>query len=369
MTNFKGDSMKKQFKHLIVSLLILIVTLTQSSIILAASQVNVKSVKLNKSSISIEKGKTFSLKASFSPTNASNKQVSWKSANSSIAKVNSKGIVTAVKVGTTSIKVTTKNGNKTAKCTVKVTDPVDNQAKKVQYISDREVYYEEIDSLQRLFFSFKDKNNNRIKSAATVEIKIINDNNETVYSKTKNITAKDFGYWSDSYEDDQLLCSIDIKDSSIYGGTVSTGKIYFSVYYKNIFYFDVSKLSVENLPLLSLDELYSLTGPDLPFSITLNQYGEEKSFDFTDGQFKYEDNYDGTATLHIYFTGEKTYDSEGSSITDAIPYKLYRDGYVVDSGYFNLEYLSEGDAFSDAEITVYDLEPGDYEIKLFDVNE
>ncbi len=54
------------------------------------------------------------------PANATNKAVTWSSNNKAIATVNSKGLVTAVKKGTATITVTTKDGNKTATCTVTV---------------------------------------------------------------------------------------------------------------------------------------------------------------------------------------------------------------------------------------------------------
>ncbi|MGG0847992.1 Ig-like domain-containing protein [Peribacillus simplex] len=69
-----------------------------------------KSVKLNKTSATIYKGKTLTLSATVSPSNTTNKTVKWKSSNSKIAKVDSKGKVTAVGVGTAKITVTTING-------------------------------------------------------------------------------------------------------------------------------------------------------------------------------------------------------------------------------------------------------------------
>lgn len=82
--------------------------------------VKVKSVSLNKKSASVQKGKTITLKATVKPTNASNTDVTWKSSDTKIATVDKKGVVKGVKAGKATITVTTKDGNKTAKCKVTV---------------------------------------------------------------------------------------------------------------------------------------------------------------------------------------------------------------------------------------------------------
>ena len=58
--------------------------------------------------------------ATIAPANATNKNVTWTSANTSIATVSSTGLVTAVAPGTTTVTVTTEDGGYTATCTVKV---------------------------------------------------------------------------------------------------------------------------------------------------------------------------------------------------------------------------------------------------------
>ena len=80
----------------------------------------VTGISLNQSSISIIKGKTYQLSASIQPSGASNRNVTWSSSNSNIATVNSSGKVSAKAAGTATITVTTKDGSKTAKCTVTV---------------------------------------------------------------------------------------------------------------------------------------------------------------------------------------------------------------------------------------------------------
>ena len=82
---------------------------------------DVKSVSLNHKSISIVDGKSVNLTATISPSNATNKNVTWASSNTSVATVSSSGVVTAKSVGTATITVTTKDGSKKATCEVTVT--------------------------------------------------------------------------------------------------------------------------------------------------------------------------------------------------------------------------------------------------------
>lgn len=80
----------------------------------------VTKVKLNQKEISLTEGETAVVKATVSPKKATIKKVSYKSSNKAVAKVNSKGKITAVAEGTAVITVTSKDGN-AKKATCKVT--------------------------------------------------------------------------------------------------------------------------------------------------------------------------------------------------------------------------------------------------------
>lgn len=85
----------------------------------------VTSIALNKKTATLtKKGATVSLKATAKPTNANNRKVTWKSSNTKVAKVSSKGVVTAVANGTATITATATDGSKKkAACKVTVKLP------------------------------------------------------------------------------------------------------------------------------------------------------------------------------------------------------------------------------------------------------
>jgi Bacterial surface proteins containing Ig-like domains len=73
-----------------------------------------------KTSTGLIVGGTETLTAAITPSNATNKNVTWSSSNAAIASVSTGGEVTGVSAGTAIITVTTVDGGKTASCTVMV---------------------------------------------------------------------------------------------------------------------------------------------------------------------------------------------------------------------------------------------------------
>lgn len=89
------------------------------SVSVSDSTVHVTGVTLNKNSTTIAVGSNETLTATVSPNNATNKNVTWTSNNTSVATVDG-GKVTGVAAGNATITVTTVDGSKTATCTVTV---------------------------------------------------------------------------------------------------------------------------------------------------------------------------------------------------------------------------------------------------------
>ena len=80
----------------------------------------VTGVTLDAKTKELVEGDSFTLKATVAPDNATDKSVTWTSSAPEVATVDANGKVTAVKAGSATITVTTKDGSKTATCAVTV---------------------------------------------------------------------------------------------------------------------------------------------------------------------------------------------------------------------------------------------------------
>ena len=92
----------------------------------------VTNITLNSNEINLNQGGTFKLDATVNPSNASNKDIKWISANESIATVDQSGNVTADVAGTTYISAVSADGKVIATCTVNASKPVVTKPAKVK---------------------------------------------------------------------------------------------------------------------------------------------------------------------------------------------------------------------------------------------
>ncbi len=81
--------------------------------------VNVTGITLDKNTLSIMEGNEAIINATITPSNATNRSVTWTSSNTSVATVKA-GEITAISQGTTTITATTDDGGYTATCSVTV---------------------------------------------------------------------------------------------------------------------------------------------------------------------------------------------------------------------------------------------------------
>lgn len=78
---------------------------------------------LTPATASVAVGKTTQLAAVVAPEDATNKSITFKSSDNTLATVDGKGLVTAVKAGEATITVTTADGGKIATSKIAITEP------------------------------------------------------------------------------------------------------------------------------------------------------------------------------------------------------------------------------------------------------
>ena len=126
--------MKKIISTMLLSLIALVTMKCNKE---DSSTVPISSVSLNKTTLNLIVGGTETLIATIVPDNATNKSVIWESSNSTIATSDANGKIAAVKAGSAVIKVTTKDGHKTATCDLTVTQPdVNTPVSEVRLVSN-----------------------------------------------------------------------------------------------------------------------------------------------------------------------------------------------------------------------------------------
>lgn len=211
-----------------------------------------------------------------------------------------------------------------------------------------------------LFFGLLNGSDKYISAAVDVDIRIVNDKEEEVYSATKSVTPDDFGNYESAVSGKQYLANIRIPASEIKSGKSSNGTVYLIVYKGDSVRFDeVNCSALYCLPVSDIE----LKVDELPTEINVKGYdGTESIIKITDVSYTYEKEY--ISQLNITISGQKTYGN--SSVYDIIGYKLYdNSGYLVDSGSVYLRGIGSGDKFKDDSIRIYDIVPGEiYTLQL-----
>jgi uncharacterized protein YjdB len=92
------------------------IVLTNTNVAVVA----VTGVSVSPTTSTVGIGSTQQLSATLTPANATNQSVTWTSSNTAVASVNATGLVTGVAAGTSTITVTTADGNKTATAAITV---------------------------------------------------------------------------------------------------------------------------------------------------------------------------------------------------------------------------------------------------------
>lgn len=112
-------------------------TATCTVTVKAKGTVSVTGVTVNPATVKLDVGKTTVLGVTITPENATEKGVTWKSSDESKATVDAKGCVTAKAEGTVTITATTKDGSKTASCTVTISKSYDPKTDTTKLLKDK----------------------------------------------------------------------------------------------------------------------------------------------------------------------------------------------------------------------------------------
>ena len=91
-----------------------------ASCVVTVKPTKVQSVTLNKKTVTITAGDVVKLKATITPSYATNRKVTWASSNPKIVKVSQKGNIKGLRGGKATVTCTTEDGKKVAACSVTV---------------------------------------------------------------------------------------------------------------------------------------------------------------------------------------------------------------------------------------------------------
>lgn len=133
----------------------------------------VTDILLDTENITLQIGQTFTLNPIIYPHDATNKNISFNSQNENIAKIDEKGIITALQEGKTTMTVCTEDGQKQASLIVNVIKPLDET--ELLWAEDLTIIGNEISG-----FDFKNNTVKAIKQKVTTnyEIKFYNSRDE-----------------------------------------------------------------------------------------------------------------------------------------------------------------------------------------------
>lgn len=231
-----------------------------------------------------------------------------------------------------------------------------SSASRVETLKSWSFQYNEGTSDYSLFFGLADKNDKPLSAGVDVDIRIVNDENEEVYTGTKSVSPDDFGCYTSRAAGEQYLANVRIPAAEIKAGKSESGKVYFTVYKGNALQFD--EVNCDALYCLPIEEV-QVTFDSFPLDLKMKDFmgGTASVIQIQGAEFKFDKDYIPKLTVTI--TGEKKSGSRDSGY-DMISYKLYDSaGYLVDSGNIYLSSLSAGDKFKDNSVVIYDITPGE----------
>ena len=232
-------------------------------------------------------------------------------------------------------------------------------------IAVRDLVTTDFDGYTTFYIAVENEKGILTKGNIEVVINITNDN-VNVYKKTFHISVSDFYEHKRSNGDIELRAAIKVYLDEIQPGINSYAIISFTCQGENGTNLPTQKLEYtwRRVPQLQT----TLNIPTLPKTIYNKSYSGTTNQMLKVTDITYE--VSGT-TMYIYFSGEKTFDSEGNNYSriSEIGFKLYdSNGNVIDSGTVYVTALAVGDKFANAKEYVYGITLGEnYTLELIDV--
>ena len=198
-------------------------------------------------------------------------------------------------------------------------------ASHVETLKSWSFQYNEGTSDYSLFFGLAAKNDKPLAADVDVDIRIVNDKNEEVYSGTKSVSSDDFGNYTSQATGDQYLANVRIPAAEITAGKSANGKVYFTVYKENEVQFD--EVNCDALYCLPIEDV-QVTFDSFPLDLKVKDFlgGTASVIQIQGAEFKFDKDY--SPRLNITITGEKKSGS-GNSGYDMISYKLFDSAGLV----------------------------------------
>ena len=228
----------------------------------------------------------------------------------------------------------------------------------VEYINNWSFQYSLGTDDYSLFFGLLDKNQKEIATEAKVDIRIVNDFDETVYEDELDVTEEDFSYFTNADNEEFYLAKAIIDKDLLKPGKSRNGTVYFTVYNDDHFGFDeLQCVAFECLPILD----HYLSIAEETSEISIPDYLGNTITKIRIDDLELEPDSYGTA-VEIVLKGEKTFEKKSmySIPMDMFGYRILdSQGYVVTTGLTYLQNLHQGDKFMSDPILIYDLIPGE----------
>lgn len=401
----KMEQIRKRVFILLAMLVLACGSATVFSTVTTPITAEAAAIKINKKKLTLYKGEKYKLKIT-----GTKGKVTWKSTDSSVVKVNSKGMITARKAGKAQIIARVKGKAKKYTCTVTVKSKKKNKSTVRFYASSSRVNMEKTGSVKityngggSIYFDVEDTsvctcswakkweddtitlNIEGWKSGVT-NVTITNSSNDKEINISVNVDlyAKSVHISSSAetiYNGDSIDLTASVSPSYAEQGiewsssdeSVATVSSYGSVEAEGEGTAIITATSEDGhcsaQCVITVKSPVNFIVKKIPKEIFSYGYNNKLNTVCNVDNVYYEVHKSGDEFYYkIYLEGEKIFDSSGDNISSTckIGYKISKDGVVVEAGTFYSPEIKVGERFS--KYTNGFLESaGDYQIELLDV--